>query len=524
MGSIFPSCPLNPKFISSQDYPKLQIFKPYYLQQEKNELIERIQTLTHKTPQHFNSVLDGICHPHFKITVFDTILLQDLRQACSALSNHPYSQTSEQKYWQEMAFKVDQLMRKIAAFPFLNLPHDLVFHVMSYLPLSDFPALILATSCKTSYQKNNSNHKKQPVFTIVKEVIGSHPELILKNHDCTPILKARACHILSKEWRLHNVTALSNLFAALHSPTHRTVRSYYLSQMKDAKLFQDFLNSQYHKDNTLIIDILPALFQSKKTTAYTLPPLLKPNTKHLNHWNKLIESYSHIEYLEITAKLHDDLSIHQRKQLLLEIIGSLQNVKQLEMKIHNLTQTIPVYFPSQLEVYRDFIRNFKNLKTLIFNCKDSDIKTDDIHSELKRNNHIHYQIYDLFEAYRKIATMTINLLRLLHWNLPVQMIQIHSDCLPNLPVDVLEKYHRLRSTLYPVPYLNYFQTVLALACDMKNVVEIQLIIPKASVVNSFEDILRLVKPQFQQLPFHKEMKVLDDKLIFIFQKYEISPK
>ncbi len=506
--------------------PPLQIFQSHYKVQEKNSLLQRIQTLIPAAvPLHFSVLLEGVCHCNFKVTVHDAALIQDLKRATLFFKNHPEKSDEAiiEASWQKIADKLDVLIQEKAAFPLHNLPFDILLNILSYLSLSELSKLIQGTSIKvfnTQVAASNAIKKKQHYSVIRDDVLGEYPLLILKTVKSQAFFQAQACHQLSKVWFSHNQPALLNLFSLLHDPRHRLVRHYYLIQLRDKKLFDAFLAYPAPKDNILLLDILPSSYPSKlKSGTWALPPLLQPSSYRLEDWQKLITSQMHVESLSITTKLDDDLTIQQRKELLLKTIAQLQNVKNLELYIQNLAQTLPAYFPSQLNFYREFIQRFPALETLAL--IDREIKESKVHSEKEKITA--YQYFNLLvDGERKLNILTNNMQKLLHQNLKIKHLSLDVDCFPHIPIKTLEEHCHSRNRPYSIFYLYKLLPVIQVGFTLKNISTIQITIPKPLTLPNFNDILASPQLKLHLLPGTPSMNVGEDKLTFVFKIVSFS--
>lgn len=530
------SFPFQQKLERLQDLSGWQIFQPTYKTEEKTKLKERVNELTQHMPQQFSTLLEGVCHPNFKVTVHDAALLQDLTQATHFIMKHQPLEARQKEFWLATAEKLDKLIQEKATLPLLNLPSEILYQIISYLSLKEVSKLVHACEQKSPplSHADKSSNKKDPCPTwrkteiyftsVVKELIASYPHLLLEALDSTPAQQAHACQKLSKQWLKHNhPIALTNLFSVLHSSHHPFTRHYYLKFMTNAKLYHDFLNASCTKDHSLLLDILPYTFNTTSSSpSMGLPPLLQPCSFHLNHWQKLVESYSATEFLTIKTKFTDQLTTTQRKDVLLDTINKLSNVKHLIFVIPNLSHTVPRYFAAQIEAYRQFICNFSQLKSLSFKCRD--VEEVSLQPKVVVSSTINSQSL-CSHLYRRASTLASNIQNLLHADLQLQFIQMDINCLNSTNLDELVECLERSHTPYPILYLNHLAPAIIHGFRLKNVVEIQILIPKPSFSYSFAKISPSLSPQLQGLACHKEMCTLEkeDKLVFIFRKNPSPP-
>lgn len=494
----------------SQPFPELKSF----LFEEKNEEIqklrERVSAVTGSFPDHFRGLVQGICHSEFKITVNDASILRSIHSVVMQLSTK-----SEKIFWETIASQLDLLIQSKAALPVLHLPLEILFEIASYLSLPDLSRFIQSTCIKENTSSSVATQQARRSFlkyktklrlqysSLVKDMIAMSPSLILRAQSEQTALKARIFQNLSKEWRGNqNMHALTKLFYILHHPNNQELRLHYLKGLKDSKLFNAFLESNAIADNpSLCVDIIPSTLNLKNGSAL-LYPLVPFNSQYLNYWKQLIQAHLHVQFLAIRTKLNDDFTAYRRKEFLFEVINQLQNVTSLTLTYENLAQSLPVFYPSQLGVYREFIQKFSALQTLQIRCHE--VQKQAINSRT--------------DIHRRIAAVSSNIQKLLHAQLPIQYLILNIDCFANTAVTAIERYHQINGSIYPSYYLNLFLPVIEQALQLENLIELQLIIPKPSTPKTIEMITNRLELNFR--PFLERMKMdrIDDKLAFIFQK------
>jgi hypothetical protein len=460
------------------------------------DLIKRVSTVTQKFPQHFKALLEGICHPNFKVTIYDGAVLQDLQKLISSLMKEALfkSLTAHEKaFWQNMSDQLDQLIQEKATPPLLHFPLEILFQIVSYLPLKDISSLVQGLTRKISNQS-------QCVF---KDLLSSYPSIFVEAPHSNLIAKAHFLQKLSKEWlKRNNLTALSKLFTTLNSPRNLTVRYYYLSQMTNHRLFDKFLKHPTGENCSLFLDISPSLLQlESKQLSPLLYPLAHLNDQQLTDWQTFMKAYSNSEHLTIKTQLHDHLTAHQEKHMLLEIMNKeLTKVTHLKLSIQNFGHSMPVFYPPQIQAYQKFIYQFPHLHALHLTC-----------IETKRTCQQN--------IYRKISTLASQLEKLLHPQLSIQSMKIDLKDFPNSSIQAIEGFHWQNFDPYSIYYLNLLTPVLLKGLTLNKLTEIQLIVSKSLRFRKFENLDSFLNEVFH-LPHsvHKQMKFSNDGLVFIFRK------
>ncbi len=511
------------KFDVLKNFPDMKIFQTDYQYAEKNDLIKRVSALKNELPKNLRSLLEGICHPDFKVTIYDSVLLHELKKVSLFFAKHANfrpAEANQQAFWQTIAFNLDRLIQEKAAFPLLNLDSDILYELFSYLSLTDISTLIQVAYVKDTYLNpfvtstrqippNLKIRKSHEGWTnLVQEVLINHPFLISSAPNSSHIQKARIYLKVSKECQKKQPIALSSLFSSLYAPTNERVRQHYLLELSDDQLFKNFLGYTCPTGKILTLEI-PSKRSSKSPYACSL---LQPISQSINYWNQLIKTFSDTEKLKITTLFNDDLLILEKQKPILEVINQLPNVLQLELEFYHFTQFVPVYSATRLESYNTFIHKFPQLTKLILIGKD-------ISSNSKNIDNLQQRFPEAFEtAYQNIYHLSFPIRKLLHPNLGIQSIQINLDYFPYLPLERFEDYHKQKRTLYPAYYLKCLMKAILHAFNLKFLSEMQLYIPKPPIVNTWEEIAPLLSPQFQALNLHTEMKILDDQMVFTFQK------